>query len=101
MIEQNKLRVDLLVDESKIDKMIIFFIIIEMSMLFKSQKINLKMSFVLNVSSINENDFVQFFKIIESSTDETRKSSIDDFVEIRDFTYKSILIIIFNISTNV
>ena len=101
MIKWNKLRVDLFVDELKIDKTIIFFIIIEASMLFKSRKINFKMSFVSNVSSIDENDFVQFFKMIESLIDKICKSSIDDFVKIRDFIYKLILIIVFSISTNV
>ena len=101
MIKRNKLRVDLLVDESEIDKMIIFLMIIEASMLLKSRKVHFKMSFVSNVSSIDENDFIQFFKTIKSSTDEIRKSLIDDFAETRDFIYKSILIIVFSISTNV
>ena len=60
-----------------------------------------KMLFASNVSSADENDSTQFFKVIESSIDEARKSSIDDFAEIRDFTYKLILIIVLSISTDV
>ena len=101
MIERNKLRVDLFVDELKIDKMIIFFMIIEASMLLKLRKINFKMSFILNVSSTDENDFIQFFKTIELSINEIYKSLINDFAEICNFTYKSILIIVFSISTDV
>ena len=101
MIKQSKLRVDLLIDKSEIDKIIIFFMIIEALMLFKSRKMHFKMSFALNISSIDENDFAQLFKMIESSIDKIYKSSIDDFVKTRDFTYKSTLIIIFSISTNV